>query len=111
LCEKDSMEPLEDEVSIWSSERVGLEIVLQICSSQITVKICTAIFNNPLTFVLYSVDTVSDIKELVCNQIPWWKEVAKSKEFDLSLVLYSFYSRKYTNDGLKIDDTDDEYMT
>jgi hypothetical protein len=49
LCEKDSMEPLEDEVSIWSFERVGSEIVLQICSSEITVKVHTTIFNKEKT--------------------------------------------------------------
>jgi hypothetical protein len=48
-CEKDSMEPLEDEVSIWSFERVGSEIVLQICSSEITVKVHTTIFNKEKT--------------------------------------------------------------
>ncbi|WJX21035.1 hypothetical protein P8452_10511 [Trifolium repens] len=105
-CEN-TVDPLEDWVSVLSSE-VGSEIVLQFSSSEITVKVSTAVFKYPITLVLYGVDTISDVKEQVCDRIPWWKEAAKSEELDLSLDLYSISGRKYANNELKIGDVDDE---
>ncbi|MCI16012.1 hypothetical protein A2U01_0037152, partial [Trifolium medium] len=72
-----------------------------------TFKVRNALHQHPLTVTLYNVDRISDLKDSVCNTMPWWKDaVNSSKEIDVEAVLYSVSPRQKYSDDLKIGDID-----